>query len=150
MSRIEWTEELSVGHRELDEQHRLLLHHYNLLHESLLHDTPEVTGQTRKRVLAALLAYTMEHFDAEEHYLELLDYPDLERHRREHRIFREKISSITRDVQEDRIVLSTSLMKIMRNWITEHLASFDQEYSRFAAEARGRGRASDAPATPSG
>ena len=44
MSRIEWTEELSVGHRELDEQHRLLLHHYNLLHESLLHDPPEETG----------------------------------------------------------------------------------------------------------
>ena len=150
MSRIEWTEDLSVGHRELDEQHRLLLHHYNLLHESLLHDTPEVTGQTRKRVLAALLAYTLEHFDAEEHYLELLDYPDLERHRQEHHIFREKISAITRDVQEDRVVLSTSLMKIMRNWITEHLAGFNQEYSRFAREVRGRGRAGDDPAAPNG
>ena len=136
MSRIDWSQEFSVGHRELDEQHQLLLHHYNQLHESLLNDSPEETGRTKKRVLAAMVAYALEHFEAEEHYLERLDFPELEQHRQKHREFREKISAINRDVQEDRVVLSTSVMKILRNWICDHLGGEDQKYRRFAMEKR--------------
>lgn len=136
MTRIEWTQELSVNHRELDEQHKLLLEHYNQLHESLLHDSPEEAGRTKKRVLAALVAYTLEHFETEERYLERLGFPEMERHRRSHQDFREKIGALNRDVQEDRVVLSTSVMKLLRNWITEHLLEEDQEYRRFADERR--------------
>jgi len=136
MARIEWSEELSVGHRELDEQHKLLLAHYNQLHESLLHDSPEETGRTKKRVLAAMVAYALEPFEAEELYLERLDYPDLPKHRQAHRDFREKITAINRDVQEDRIVLSTSVIKLLRNWISEHLTREDQDYHNFARRYR--------------
>lgn len=53
MARIEWSQKLSVGHEELDKQHKLLMHHYNQLHDSLPNDSPEETGHTKKRVLAA-------------------------------------------------------------------------------------------------
>jgi hemerythrin-like metal-binding protein len=132
MARIEWSQELSVGHEVLDKQHKLLIDHYNQLHESLLNDSPEETGHTKKRVLAAMVAYALEHFEAEESYMQRLGYTGLEEHRRAHRDFREKIFSLNRDVQEDRVVLSTSVMKILRNWITDHLAGEDQEYRNVA------------------
>lgn len=147
MARIEWSEELSVDHGLLNEQHQLLLHHYNLLHESLLHDSPEETGRTKKRVLAAMVAYALEHFEAEERYLESLDYPELEQHRRAHRDFREKIAAINRDLQEDRIVLSTSVMKFLRNWISEHFAGEDQKYRRYARK-KGNAAAPSDSSTP--
>ena len=136
MARIEWSEELSVDHGELDEQHKLLLLHYNQLHESLLHDSPEEAGRTKKRVLAAMVAYALEHFEAVELYLERLGYPESEKHRQAHRDFRHKITAINRDVQEDRIVLSTSVLKILRNWICEHLAVEDQAYRNCAKGCR--------------
>jgi hemerythrin len=36
-------------------------------------------------------------------------------------------------VQQDKVVLSTSVMKILRNWITDHLAGEDQDYRSVAA-----------------
>lgn len=133
MGRIEWTEELSVGHELLDKQHKLLIGHYNQLHESLLNDSPEETGHTKKRVLAAMVAYALEHFETEESYMERLGYAGLEEHRLTHQGFRDKIFSLNRDVQEDRVVLSTSVIKILRNWITDHIAGEDQDYRNVAA-----------------
>lgn len=133
MARIEWSEDMSVGHAVLDEQHKLLINHYNQLHESLLNDSPEETGHTKKRVLAAMVAYVLEHFEAEERYMERLGYTALEEHRRAHSDFRDKIFSLNRDVHEDKVVLSTSVMKILRNWITDHIAGEDLDYRNVAA-----------------
>ena len=62
MPEIEWTDEMSVGHAELDAQHQMLLELYNRF------DAAAAQGKGRRAVadlLAALFEYTEEHFAAE-------------------------------------------------------------------------------------
>lgn len=132
MGRIEWNESLSVNIAELDDQHRELMRLYNTLHESLVHDPPEKTSRTKIATLDALMDFVLHHFAAEERYLESINYPDLEGHKRLHREFSDKIFLLQQDIAANKPVLATSLIKFLRNWILEHIASVDRKYAKFA------------------
>lgn len=137
MGRIEWTESLSVHIDELDDQHRELIRLYNNLHESLVHDPPEKTAETKIATLDALMAYALLHFATEEKYLEGIGYPDLANHQRLHREFGDKVWSLQQDNEANKPVLGTSMIKFLRNWIIDHISKIDQEYTKFHRQGQG-------------
>lgn len=136
MARIEWNDALSVQNDELDSQHKELLRLYNLLHEALVNGSPEETIETKQLILDALVVYTLQHFTTEEKYLEEIQFPERHEHCLQHQGFSEKILQLNREVKANTMVLTTSLIKILRNWITEHLDEKDQEYAKFASIAK--------------
>jgi hemerythrin-like metal-binding protein len=136
MARIEWNSSLSVQNDELDSQHKELLRLYNDLHEALVNAPPEKTTRTKIATIDALMVYTLHHFATEERYLESLDFPGRREHRRLHQEFGEQVFALKRDIQSDQTVLATSLIKFMRNWILEHIAEKDKEYSDFSSRSR--------------
>jgi len=131
MSSIEWTSSLSVHNEELDAQHRELIQIYNNLHNSLMNDTLEGTVKTKMATLDALVNYISFHFNAEEKFLESIGFPEFAQHRRKHLEFGQRIKTYQADIVEGRMVLSTSLMKLMRNWIIDHIATEDKKYADF-------------------
>lgn len=131
MGRIEWNESLSVKIAELDDQHRELMRLYNNLHESLIHDPPEKTSKTKIATLDALMEFVLHHFAAEEKYLASINFPDLDGHKRLHREFSDKVLQLQQDIATNKPVLATSLIKFLRNWILDHIASIDKKYAEF-------------------
>lgn len=131
MSRIEWKDSFSVNHKELDSQHRELIGIYNNLHESLINDSPTEAVKTKLVTLEHLKNYISFHFETEETFLKDLGFPELTEHCLQHREFTKRIKKFVKDIEEEKIVLSTSLMKLLRNWITDHITNEDQKYGEY-------------------
>lgn len=76
---IVWSDELSVGIEEIDEQHKVLVNLINRMHNAIAekHGSEVVSG-----ILAELVDYTKIHFAVEESLLRILGYPGYEEHKR--------------------------------------------------------------------
>ena len=129
MGRIDWDDSFSVHHEELDRQHQKLVELYNNLHESLLHGTIEEATEQREHTLANLVEYIDYHFRSEEEYLQELNYADFEKHCQVHRNFSNKVKTLQKDIASGNMVFTSSLIKLLRNWIIDHILKEDKAYS---------------------
>ncbi len=135
MGRIEWDASFSVHNDAIDDQHKKWLKIFNTLHEVMTDtDTSSLTTITAQS-LTEMYDYARNHFRFEEEYLAQLNYPDLVAHRRLHRDFENQVYRYTREIEEGKILLNTNLLKIMRQWLVEHILSEDKKYSAFARQA---------------
>ena len=76
-----WTDALSVGSAEIDNQHKKLIELVNRLHDAMR------TGQgheTLTGIFEEVLAYTDYHFKTEERIFNPLDYPQKLSHLHQH------------------------------------------------------------------
>lgn len=81
MSIIEWSEDLEVGHTEIDSQHKLFVGIINRIHEKVEAGTEKKMVES---LLVELLRYSEFHFCSEENFMLEHKYPDLLEHKREH------------------------------------------------------------------
>lgn len=135
MSRIDWNAEIySISHKEIDDQHQELFALYNNLHESLLHDSVAETTVTKRKTLAALVDYVVRHFSDEEALMERIGYPGLKDHVKLHREFSAKVTNLQKDIEDNQIILSSSVIGVMKQWITDHISTEDKKLGAYYAE----------------
>ena len=132
MSRLEWDESFLTGNPEIDEQHKKWIAIYNDLRDTLLHGSRERLSQITLDTLQAMLDYAQYHFSFEEEYMKSINYPDIVGHKRVHKDFDTKIYDLNRDVREGRTVLNTEILKMMEQWIKNHILNEDMKYATFA------------------
>ena len=129
MELVEWSESLSVGDKEIDEQHKKMLGIINKLHHALVKgESNRVLNDT----LQDLLAYTQEHFVHEEAYFEKLEYPEAEEHKKEHQDFIKKVSQFYYDFDRGKLSLSLEVMNFLVEWFLRHIQHTDQKYAKIA------------------
>jgi hemerythrin len=129
MGRIDWDNSFSVHHEELDRQHQKLVGFYNELHEVLLHGSIEEAAQMREQILTNLVEYVDYHFNFEEQYLKEMGLSDFDSHCKTHRYFSAKIINLQQDILNGNLVFTSSLIKLLRNWILDHILKDDREYA---------------------
>lgn len=135
MSKIVWDDNFTVYDQELGGQHRRLIEIYNNLYDSLSSDNVEEMNDKKMETLNKLLDYTVNHFELEEQFMESCNYPELEEHRQLHRELADKIRSLHHDLKKNKAVLSTSLMKLLRDWIVSHIGNEDNKIGIFNQQA---------------
>ncbi len=135
MPHIEWNESFSVNNAGLDDQHKQWINIHNELHNRLV-DSEEKTGadSMASDALHSMLYYARYHFAFEEEYMDKIGYAESTAHKRVHKDFDSKIYQYCRDMHDGKMVLSTWLMKELKNWLLNHILIEDQKYCRFAAE----------------
>ena len=80
---VEWSNELSVGIEEIDEQHKVLVNLINrLFDETVVHQAG--TSAVMEEILHELIEYTVIHFAVEESLFRIFHYPETETHTRHH------------------------------------------------------------------
>ncbi len=127
MPYLEWKDSLSVGIRNIDEQHRQLV---DMVNE--LHDEAETSGRhcPAPELVARLKAYAAEHFHIEEGYMQAFAYPDFEAHRLEHEGFLSAIhgfeAACTAGQADPREVL-----EFLKQWLVQHITDVDVQMGRF-------------------
>ncbi len=129
MARIEWDQSFSVDNAEIDNQHKKWIAIYNKIHDCLTAGDDTSLSALAAESLAAMHDYACNHFKFEERYMEQLNYPELISHRRLHRDFENLIYKYRRELEEGKILLNTSLLKIIRTWLVEHILTEDKKYS---------------------
>ena len=129
--RIEWKDEMATGIAEIDNQHRQWIDFYNRLDEIMLSDDKEELKFAKAQILEEMSEYVDFHFQFEEEYMRKIGFPEVERHWRLHKNFRNEIYTICRSYREGNIVLNTEIMNTIKNWLIDHIMAEDMKMKPF-------------------
>lgn len=128
---ISWSDELSVGLQEIDEQHKILINLINrLFNEAILHKADKTVISA---ILEELVQYTIVHFAVEESLFRIFDYPDTEMHQAHHDKLKQEVSSFQKKFAGG-AVIDIELMNFLRKWLTHHIMMDDKKYTPFFLE----------------
>lgn len=135
MPNIVWNKRYSVNVKKLDNQHRHIAEQVNAVND-------RINAREESGVLvdgfSELIELTKGHFHAEESLMKKLDYPDLKKHKKEHK----ELVNLLRDVRKQFRREAESLgdfdydvaidwLAIHSDWFSVHLAHSDREFGRF-------------------
>ena len=128
MDFVEWTEKYSVGNTLVDAYHHIF---FQMVDEFRTALTEQASAAMADRI-AFLVDYTLMHFDSEEKLMEKVGYPDLDPHKEQHRLFREKMLDLQRRYQEaDGGVGSEEVLYLIQDWFSHHILGTDMEFKPF-------------------
>ena len=125
---IVWNNQLSVGIRSLDEQHRKMVQMINDLHKAMkLKKSTKVMAD----ILDRLVNYTQTHFAAEEKLFTTYGYPAGHKHSESHTQLTTQVLEIKQKFDAGEIMASTELMFLLKEWLVNHILVEDMEYGPF-------------------
>jgi len=116
----------------LDEQHKQWINIYNELHEKMISYQRDNSISMAPDALQSMQEYAKYHFTAEEEYMDKIGYPDFAMHRRLHKDFDSNIFQYNQDIRDGKLVLSSEIMKELKNWLLKHILIEDRKYCLFA------------------
>lgn len=125
MDAPDWSPTLAMGHADIDEQHRMLIHMIREL------DAQMNAGEHRQGVLDALqgmLAYAAAHFEDEEELMEEADWAGLDRHEGLHAEFLWKAGDLEAQVKVDYAQASREVLEYLLKWLVEHIQVEDRKF----------------------
>ena len=128
MEFIEWQPSMSVGVENFDNEHKQLIGFLNSLNHAL---TVHSTQKTMEDILNRLVKYTVIHFNHEEEYMKLYDYPDYASHKKEHEELKSQVQEFSRRLAEGKSSFSLELMTFLKDWLTTHILGTDMNYKSF-------------------
>jgi hemerythrin len=120
-----WKNKHSVGVRELDEQHKIIMQCLDELHEELMRGK---INQPVALLLDNLMSLAKEHFATEEKLMASTEFPELDEHRASHQDLMERIENfiswqVTRDPSA-----YCQFMYFVREWMIRHMVKDDQKF----------------------
>ncbi len=135
MPLIEWNNEYCIGHPEIDEQHQEWVKIINELHDKLLDEQEKQLGLLTNKSLVAMLSYCEMHFKFEENYMEEIGYPAFAEHKVMHEKFMESVVDLfEKHMSNEVLLLNSQLMKILKNWLVQHILEEDAKIQAFAVK----------------
>ena len=136
---VVWTERLSVGVAEIDDQHRELYRRINLFLCALA----EKRGKDELRPLVAYLKeYIGDHFAAEQQMMELSGYAHLGDHMIAHHWFEDRYCRLVEhlDKEGETFGIARDLLELLVTWLDTHLETTDRQFGTYLVRYRLRGR----------
>jgi hemerythrin len=129
---LRWTEEYSVGVKELDDDHRQL---FSLLNNNLK-SVIEKNGNSKTIVadLKKLQEYAVTHFKAEENLFLKINYPDATAHIHEHEEFRKELQKLDTLADGTDDLATLKLLLFLSTWFTKHILTVDKKYIPYLTE----------------
>lgn len=125
---IKWYENLSVGVKEIDDQHMSFIKMVNELLSAMKEGkSKEIKG----KILDKLIEYAFYHFTKEERLMEAAGYPDLEEHKKEHEAFVDKLIEFQKAYSENKNSLSSEMVNFMNKWWLTHIRVSDKKYEPY-------------------
>ena len=124
MALITWSNMLSTGIGEQDNQHKKLIEMINQLNDAMQAGKgSEVLG----KVLSELVNYTVFHFGYEEKLMAQHGYVDTPAHKGEHARFVQTVGDFKKKFDSGSAVISVEIMNFLRDWLTSHIMKTDKK-----------------------
>lgn len=128
---IEWTEQLSVGVPQIDEDHRALMSLANRCIAELNHD--QQNDKEIRNILDELLNYTQYHFQREELLMKVCEYPNLIKHQKVHQLLIREVVQNTREYYLGNITVK-NLLEFITDWLTNHIMCMDKAIAPYCKD----------------
>ena len=127
MPLMTWTEEMSVGVKVLDNDHKELIRLLNELNDGI------EAGRTRatlESVLEGLLRYTKVHFAREERFFAQTGFPGAAAHKAEHDHLTRRVMNLqSRFESGQSLELALEAINFLKQWLAGHVQGCDQKYT---------------------
>lgn len=131
MPKIIWSDTFSVGNEEIDSQHKRWIDIFNTAFDRMMGDDVQSLSTLGIDAIEEMRQYAKMHFAFEEAYMEKIGYPDLEAHRKIHTAFHNKLERIRDAFNDDIRPLNSEVLKMIENWLVEHIVGEDGKYKRY-------------------
>lgn len=131
---FEWRDDLSIGVKEIDDQHRELISRTNHLMEAI----KDGTGKNEAEgIFAYLEKYVHIHFETEEKFMDSINYPFLGEQKEAHAEFGHIIAGVREKIDSEGMTPSTMILVQNKvcNWIINHVTNLDKKIGRFYKES---------------
>ena len=117
-----WKPEYSVGHPEIDRQHKYLFELWIML-DSMKNQ--QDNRLSLEQALLSLFDYVEIHFNNEEKYL--APHPEIKQHQTIHADFIAQTNTFMEDFHNETLDLHT-VVDFLRDWLIEHIVETDVRY----------------------
>ena len=135
MALMRWTQAMSVGVPELDEDHQGLI---EIINDLAVHSAGAAEPKAVRVCLTRLQRYALIHFGREEKVMTACGFPHLGVHQEEHRAFVLTMQGFNQSLQGDPGALAGRLaeeiLDYLKNWLNHHILLEDMAYKPFARE----------------
>ncbi len=122
---IKWNDSYSIGLSIIDMQHKKWIDLINKLYKSLKDGEAEDSfNETYKK----LIEYTEYHFGFEEKYMADTKFYDIDKHKKIHSDFVNKIKEYHESHKKGKVDVTYSLLLYLRPWVKEHITVHDIKY----------------------
>jgi hemerythrin len=128
MSFMEWSESLSVGVSEIDNQHKQLIKLINLLFDAM------GKGQGKEilsKTLSELINYTKMHFANEEKYMQMYKYSYYLSHKAEHDKLTKQVLELNQEFNSGNTLITVKVMNFLKDWLKTHIQQNDVKFGHF-------------------
>jgi hemerythrin-like metal-binding protein len=132
MSFVCWTEDLSVGHRGLDDQHKKLIDLINAYHDAL--ERRAVRAEL-VRAFQDIADFAVRHFRDEESQMEKAGYPMLQRHKGIHQQLLDRVGQLQKQLTEAVTGVELQIQYFLKNWLTAHIKGIDTQYMPYLSSS---------------
>ena len=132
MKDMVWDRVLSIGVEEIDEDHRKLIHIFNILNHAVAEKAePDYLAAT----LEELINCTVWHFSHEERLMLKHRYPEAAAHKEEHRELIESAQELQREILQSDQPVDERHIQFLERWLTEHILTADGRLGAFLSQA---------------
>ena len=128
-----WTDKLSLGVEEMDDEHIVLIDKINKLITEMEQQYTKKNSTALWQSFSDLAQYTTVHFSHEESYMHSIGYAQLESHKKIHIKLLENVSDYGTQIKNGTIN-EQKLISFLRNWLLSHIMGVDMQYAHFQAE----------------
>jgi hemerythrin len=127
----QFTEDCMVGIKEIDEEHAKLFELINQAEE--MAKNGENSYAAAQTLIGQLREYAVTHFAHEESYMEQIHDQELERQKKEHALFKEKVNSYKLEElpEADGGKVMKELLSFMAKWLYGHILGSDTMIGKF-------------------
>lgn len=127
MGIMEWSNEYSVGIKEIDQQHVSIINMINDLKHSIF----KIGGiDTINTILKKMDDYAYYHFETEEKYMIQGNYKDYNYHKKEHEYFKNELVRFQKLFHAGRANLTVYIISFLSTWLKNHIIKTDKKYSQ--------------------
>ena len=128
LTKLIWTDALSVGNDVIDRQNLELLVIYNELSEYIL---SKGTHGVLTKILSKMTDYGLIQLEKEKKYMQLTAYPNIIQHIKSHKNYIYKVAVFNNELICVHNPQPIDLFLFLKEWWTSHILNFDKEFECF-------------------
>jgi hemerythrin-like metal-binding protein len=126
-----WSEILSVGVGEIDEDHRKLLNIFNILNHAVKEGA---SLDYLAATLEELINCTVWHFSHEERLMLKHGYEGMEEHKAEHRELVQSARELQQEILRADKPVAEEHIEFLERWLTEHIFTADMRLGSYLSQ----------------
>ena len=121
-----WKDSFNIGIEEIDRQHRTFLEYLN---DCYVLVSGGRHADIDTAVFDRLKAYAATHFRYEEDMMRLMEHPELEQQKLQHKYFESQIEELETALSAGNEMRPDSILVFLRDWFLTHILEQDKKFT---------------------